>query len=75
MKRTLLPSLDDPDLPSAVPLQDEESIGGDEEPLRYVADGVRPAHNGAMRRKRSVDDERLPDVELDRFIDPSELWP
>lgn len=58
---------------SAVPLQDEESLS-EEEPIAQMIDGVRPAHNGARRRARIRDEEPEP-VELDRFIDPSELWP
>jgi len=57
---------------SAIPLDGEEPIM-DNDPVAAIGDGVRSAHGGAMRRRR-VDDEREP-VELDRFIDPSELWP
>lgn len=60
---------------TAIPLDGEESSLSDtEDPIAYVADGVRAAHSGAMRRRRIVEDEHEP-VEIDRFIDPSELWP
>lgn len=58
---------------TAVPLEDEERLAGDD-PVGVIGDGVRSAHGGAMRRRRLSEDEREP-VELDRFIDPSELWP
>ena len=56
---------------TAIPLDGDELL--DNDPVAAMGDGVRSAHGGAMRRRR-VDDEREP-VELDRFIDPSELWP
>lgn len=59
--------------PTAVPLENEESIT-DNDPVGVIGDGVRSAHGGAMRRRRLADDDREP-FELDRFIDPSELWP
>jgi hypothetical protein len=59
---------------TALPLDGEESVVGDADPVSVIGDGVRSAHGGAMRRRRLQDDEREP-VELDRFVDPSELWP
>jgi hypothetical protein len=57
---------------SAIPLEDETPLA-DHDPVQGITDGVRSAHGGAMRRRR-VDDDHVV-VELDRFIDPSELWP